>query len=64
MKFCRGQYVLMLDADGATAISEFDNLLKELNKIKNANDEGFVVGSRNVLTENAHNAEVKLKLNH
>ena len=53
----------MLDADGATEISEFDNLLAELNKIKNISNEGFVVGSRNVVTEKVHNAEVNLQLN-
>lgn len=63
MKFCRGEYILMLDADGATEISEFDNLLAELNKIKNISNEGFVVGSRNVVTEKVHNAEVNLQLN-
>jgi hypothetical protein len=59
MKFCRGKYVLMLDADGATEISEFENLMTSLNEIKNEHNEAFVVGSRNVVTEKDHIAEVR-----
>ena len=59
MKFCHGELILMLDADGATEISEYQVLLKELNQIKNRNDEAFVVGSRNIVTaELSHKAEV------
>jgi hypothetical protein len=59
MKFARGRHILMLDADGATEISEYQNLLKVLNEIKNGKDEAIVVGSRNVVTQKTHTAEVK-----
>ncbi len=50
MKFVRGDFVLMLDADGATEISEYERLEKLLNKIS-TNKEGIVIGSRNHLVE-------------
>lgn len=58
MKFARGQNILMLDADGATEISEYANLFKIKDSIQNANGEAFVAGSRNVVTEMNKNAEV------
>ena len=51
MKYCRGKYILMLDADGATEISEYDRLFNELETIKNSKEEGYVVGSRNAVSE-------------
>ena len=62
MKFCRGQYILMVDADGATEISEYERLFKELGDIKNTNNEAFVVGSRNIIME-TKKAEVKFPNN-
>jgi len=50
MKFARGKFVLMLDADGATEISEYEKLLNKLNKIT-TNENGMAIGSRNHLVE-------------
>ena len=61
MKYCRGKYILMLDADGATEISEYDRLFTELESIKNTKEEGYVIGSRNAVTE-AKKAEVNSSL--
>jgi len=48
----RGEYVLFADADGATRITDLDNLMEELNKIKK-NGLGVAVGSRAVLQKKA-----------
>ena len=60
MKFIRGQYALMLDADGATQISEYEKLFGELKSIENSNGEGFVVGSRRAVTKE-EKTEVEVK---
>lgn len=55
-KYSRGEYILMLDADGATNIQDFELLLKEMEKTKsdeNINGE-LIIGSRKL------NSEVKV----
>jgi dolichyl-phosphate beta-glucosyltransferase len=42
----RGELVLMIDADGATKIDEFQNLENEIKKLMKNNREAIVVGSR------------------
>lgn len=42
----RGELVLMVDADGATKIDEFENLESEIKKLMKNNKEAIVVGSR------------------
>jgi dolichyl-phosphate beta-glucosyltransferase len=42
----RGELVLMVDADGATKIDEFENLENEIKKLMKNNKEAIVVGSR------------------
>jgi len=44
-----GKYVLMLDADGATEIKEFDKIVKLMKEEVETNGVGIVVGSRNHL---------------
>ncbi len=46
MKFARGKYILMLDADGATEISDLDSLLKVMENIRNEENGTVVIGSR------------------
>lgn len=45
-----GNYCLMVDADGATDITEFEKVLSEMKKIEK-NNLGIVAGSRNHLVE-------------
>jgi len=57
-KYSRGEYILMLDADGATNIQDFEILMKDMNKIKsdeNVNGE-LIIGSRKL------NSDVKVIL--
>ena len=42
----RGQYILMVDADGATKIDEFGELEKKMKQLQQKNKEAIVVGSR------------------
>ncbi|EAY07004.1 glycosyl transferase, group 2 family protein [Trichomonas vaginalis G3] len=42
----RGQYILMVDADGATKIDEFNELEKKMLQLQQVNREAIVVGSR------------------
>ena len=42
----RGQYILMVDADGATKIDEFGELEKTIKALQQTNREAIVVGSR------------------
>jgi len=47
----RGEYALMVDADGATKFSDIEKIIKSM-KI-NKKDQGFVAGSRkNLIDEN------------
>ena len=48
----RGKYLLMVDADGASKISDLANLETALNSIED-NEHGIAVGSRSHLQENA-----------
>lgn len=48
----RGRYLLMLDADGATQISDLDRLLNKMKKVEK-NGHGVVVGSRAHLQSDA-----------
>ncbi len=50
MKHTRGSLILMLDADGATEISDFDKLKSSLEQIKN-DDYAIAIGSRNHLVQ-------------
>jgi dolichyl-phosphate beta-glucosyltransferase len=47
----RGKYLLMVDADGATEISDLTRLLERMKRIEK-NDQGIVVGSRAHLVDN------------
>ncbi len=51
MKFSRGRYILMADADGATDISDYDNLRRIMDTKKSDENEVLVIGSRNHLVE-------------
>ena len=42
----RGEYILMVDADGATKIDEFGELEKKIKQLQQRNREAIVVGSR------------------
>jgi dolichyl-phosphate beta-glucosyltransferase len=48
-----GEYVLMLDADGATEIKEFERITKMLKEKVEENGLGIVAGSRNHLQQEA-----------
>ena len=52
MKFARGEYILMLDSDGATDIRDFDQLFE---KVKDK-DFALAIGSRKVIAEKANRA--------
>lgn len=57
MRFARGKYILMLDADGATEISDFDNLFDEIQRIHN--DKGkLIIGSRSIIHDEDHSVQV------
>ncbi|KAI9254289.1 nucleotide-diphospho-sugar transferase [Sporodiniella umbellata] len=45
---CRGEYCLMVDADGATKFSDLDQLVKEISKIQK-DKHGIAIGSRSHL---------------
>jgi len=53
MLHARGEYLLMLDADGATRIRDLDKLEEELLQIKNNKGHGVAVGSRAHLQDKA-----------
>lgn len=47
MKYTKGNYILMLDADGATETKDYEKLKKELDQIKTEyEDLGISIGSR------------------
>jgi dolichyl-phosphate beta-glucosyltransferase len=50
MKHTRGSHILMLDADGATKISDYDKLKSAFDTIKK-DDYAITIGSRNHLVE-------------
>ena len=45
MKYTRGQYILMLDADGATDIKDYEKLATSISS-SNINDMAIAIGSR------------------
>jgi dolichyl-phosphate beta-glucosyltransferase len=51
MKYTRGKYILMLDADGATSISDYEKLRYRIEKLDTENNVNgaMVIGSRNHL---------------
>lgn len=50
MKYARGNSILMLDADGATQIKDYEKLNKALEKI-NSDSNGIAIGSRYKIVE-------------
>jgi hypothetical protein len=52
MLCCRGEFLLMADADGATQISDLDEMIARINSIKKQGH-GIAVGSRAHLEERA-----------
>ena len=46
MKYTKGAYILMLDADGATEVEDYAKLRRELDTIKTEEDLGIAIGSR------------------
>ena len=47
MKYTKGKYILMLDADGATEISDYQKLRKENDSIKDEEEDlAITIGSR------------------
>jgi dolichyl-phosphate beta-glucosyltransferase len=50
MRYARGEYILMLDADGATDLNNYNDLKRELEGVKKDNL-GIAIGSRNHLVE-------------
>ena len=46
MKYSRGAYILMLDADGATPISDYEKLKNVIDTIKTDENGVVVIGSR------------------
>ncbi len=47
MKYTKGNYILMLDADGATETKDYERLRIELDQIKTENEQyGITIGSR------------------
>jgi len=46
MKYAKGKYILMLDADGATDISDLDSFFKVMESIRNEENGTIVIGSR------------------
>jgi dolichyl-phosphate beta-glucosyltransferase len=57
MRYARGKYILMLDADGATDISDFDTLYGEIEKIENENGK-LVIGSRSIAHDEDDSVQV------
>lgn len=50
---CRGRYILFVDADGATEITDFDKLERSIHQIEQTSDLGLVMGSRAHLEDEA-----------
>ncbi len=47
MKYSKGNYILMLDADGATETKDYEKLRNQLDQIKTEEEElGIAIGSR------------------
>lgn len=46
MKYTKGNYILMVDADGATDTKDYEKLKKELDQIKTEEEIGITIGSR------------------
>jgi len=59
MKYTKGNYILMVDADGATETKDFEKLKRELDKIKTEEHLGIAIGSRAHL-ERADGDEVQV----
>jgi dolichyl-phosphate beta-glucosyltransferase len=56
MKFARGKYILMLDADGATNISDYEKLRKQIKTpegVEIMDNGAFVIGQRSQQDEEA-----------
>ena len=53
MKYARGKYILMLDADGATEISDFDSLYNVIESIKSDDKGKLAIGSRNIKNDDS-----------
>jgi dolichyl-phosphate beta-glucosyltransferase len=60
MQFARGKYILMLDADGATEISELATLIKEIERIDNEENGKLVIGSRSIATDESDSVHVRI----
>lgn len=61
MKYTKGNYILMLDADGATETKDYVKLRTELDKIKTEDEDlGLTIGSRAHL-ESADAVKVEVK---
>jgi dolichyl-phosphate beta-glucosyltransferase len=60
-KHTKGQYIFMLDADGATEISDYQKLRKELDSIKDEEEDlAIAIGSRaHLIEEKETKIEVK-----
>ena len=61
MKYSKGNYILMLDADGATETKDYEKLRKELDQIKTEEEDlGIAIGSRaHLQSADAVKVEVK-----
>ena len=59
MMIARGEYALMVDADGATRFSDIEILMKRIKEISNKKDEGFVAGSRKVNEEDVERTFIR-----
>ena len=61
MKYTKGNYILFLDADGATEISDYQKLRKEMDAIKDEEEDvAITIGSRaHLISEEESKVEVK-----
>lgn len=63
--FSRGEYILMLDADGATDFREIDKILAVVSEVakKSGKGLGIAIGSRNAGQDNVNRRGIRKLLN-
>ena len=61
--YSRGEFILMLDADGATHFSEIEGILNKARKVRNQNNFSCVIGSRNLVEGQVKRTAIRKFLN-
>lgn len=62
MLHSRGEYILMVDADGATEFTEFDKILQSAKDKKTKDGHSIAIGSRNHMVTDEVIMQVRMSL--